>query len=114
MNIDIKMTSTPAARAFIKEKMQQVSDTAIGLRIGVKRTGCSGYAYTFDIVEATESGDQVFPQADGVNIAVSADSLDVFQGAVILDYVREGLSQRLVLVNPKEKNRCGCGESFVI
>jgi iron-sulfur cluster assembly protein len=104
MNINI--TTTPAARAFVlKQRPSAV------LKIGIKRTGCSGFAYTFNTVEQPMEVDQVFPQEGGLTICVDPEALKLFASSVTLDYVKNGLNQRLELINPNEKNRCGCGES---
>jgi iron-sulfur cluster assembly protein len=106
---DVKLTSTLAARAFIRKQCGDVGQSVF--KIGIKKTGCSGFAYTFDVVEKSAETDHIFPQEEGVIICVEPDALNVFKGSVVLDYVKHGLNKRLELLNPNEKHRCGCGES---
>jgi iron-sulfur cluster assembly protein len=82
----------------------------VGLRVGVRTTGCSGMAYKLEYADAAEQEDQVF-ESHGVKILVDPRSLAYVDGAE-LDYAREGLNEGFKFNNPKEKDRCGCGESF--
>ena len=86
--------------------------SAVGVRFGVKKTGCSGYGYVIDLADAVAAGDQVFEQ-DGVRIVVDADSLDFVQGTEI-DFAQQGLGSAFVFDNPNVKGECGCGESFTV
>ncbi len=82
----------------------------IGLRLGVRTTGCSGMAYKLEYADAINPDDQQF-ESHGVRILVDPKSLAYIDGTE-LDFVREGLNEGFRFNNPKEKNRCGCGESF--
>jgi iron-sulfur cluster assembly protein len=82
----------------------------IGLRLGVRTTGCSGMAYKLEYADAANPDDQQF-ESHGVRILVDPKSLAYIDGTE-LDFVREGLNEGFRFNNPKEKNRCGCGESF--
>ncbi|GIL04749.1 iron-sulfur cluster assembly protein IscA [Betaproteobacteria bacterium PRO7] len=82
----------------------------IGLRLGVRTTGCSGMAYKLEYADAVNPDDQQF-ESHGVRILVDPKSLAYIDGTE-LDFVREGLNEGFRFNNPKEKNRCGCGESF--
>ena len=82
----------------------------IGLRVGVRTTGCSGMAYKLEYADAAQPEDQQF-ESHGVQILVDPKSLAYIDGTE-LDFVREGLNEGFKFNNPKEKNRCGCGESF--
>jgi iron-sulfur cluster assembly protein len=82
----------------------------VGLRLGVKTTGCSGMAYKLEYADAVHPEDQRF-ESHGVTILVDPKSLAYIDGTE-LDFVREGLNEGFKFNNPKEKNRCGCGESF--
>ena len=86
--------------------------SAVGVRFGVKKTGCSGYGYVIDLADAIAANDQVFEQ-DGVRIVVDADSLDFVQGTEI-DFAQQGLGSAFVFNNPNVKGECGCGESFTV
>ena len=82
----------------------------IGLRLGIKRTGCSGYAYVVNYAESVEAGDTVFEDR-GVKVVVDAQSLDFVEGTEV-DFVRHGLNEAFKFHNPRAKAECGCGESF--
>jgi iron-sulfur cluster assembly protein len=84
----------------------------IGLRLGVRTTGCSGMAYKLEYADAAEPEDQTF-ECHGVTILVDPKSLAYIDGTE-LDFVREGLNEGFRFNNPNEKNRCGCGESFKV
>ncbi|MBL8378838.1 MAG: iron-sulfur cluster assembly protein IscA [Burkholderiales bacterium] len=82
----------------------------LGLRVGVKTTGCSGLAYKLEFADAANPEDQLF-ESHGVKVLVDPKSLAYLAGTE-LDYQREGLNEGFKFVNPNEKDRCGCGESF--
>ena len=82
----------------------------IGIRIGVRTTGCSGLAYVLEYVDTLQPGDVAM--ADNyTNIIVDKKSLPIIDG-ITVDYVRQGLNEGFEFINPNEKDRCGCGESF--
>jgi iron-sulfur cluster assembly protein len=82
----------------------------LGLRVGVRTTGCSGMAYKLEYVDTESPEDQAF-ESHGVRIYVDPKSLAYIDGTE-LDFVREGLNEGFQFNNPREKDRCGCGESF--
>ena len=82
----------------------------VGLRVGVRTAGCSGMAYKLEYVDAESPEDQAF-ESHGVRIYVDPKSLAYIDGTE-LDFVREGLNEGFQFNNPREKDRCGCGESF--
>lgn len=82
----------------------------IGIRLGVKTTGCSGMAYVLEFVDAPEDSDHVF-ESHGLSIVVSPKSLSYLDGTV-LDFGKEGLNEGFKFTNPNVKDECGCGESF--
>ena len=84
----------------------------VGVRLGVKTTGCSGLAYKIEFADDVEPEDIVFEQ-QGVKILVDPKSLPYIDGTE-LDFVREGLNEGFKFNNPNERDRCGCGESFRI
>ena len=103
------ITLTPSALARVR---QYLADTpgAVGLRFGVKRSGCSGWAYVVDIATAAAADDAVFEQ-EGVSVLVDAASLAQVEGTEI-DFVQSGLNRNFVFRNPRVAAECGCGESF--
>ena len=82
----------------------------VGVRFGVRTTGCSGMAYKLEFVDAVNDGDQTF-ESHGVKVFVDPKSLVYIDGTE-LDFVREGLNEGFKFNNPQEKDKCGCGESF--
>ncbi|HXH04332.1 MAG TPA: iron-sulfur cluster assembly protein IscA [Candidatus Competibacteraceae bacterium] len=84
----------------------------IGLRLGVRRSGCSGYAYAIDFADEVGSGDQVFEDR-GVKLVVKQEHLPYLDG-MELDFIKDGLNEMFKFNNPNVKDSCGCGESFNI
>ncbi len=82
----------------------------LGLRVGVKKVGCSGFAYTFDYADEMQPGDQLF-EAHDAKVVVDADALSFLAGSR-LDFVKEGFKQVFKFDNPNIDSTCGCGESF--
>src|ERR1035438_10287238 len=82
----------------------------LGLRVGVKKVGCSGFAYTFDYADEVREGDRSFESHDAT-IVVAAESLAFLDGSR-LNFVKDGLKQMFAFDNPNVDNTCGCGESF--
>jgi iron-sulfur cluster assembly protein len=105
------ITVTETAAKKIKQNLQR-RGSGIGIRIGIRTTGCSGLAYVLEYVDRTNSEDTVFISQD-VSVVVDAKSLPIL-GNLEVDYVRRGLNEGFEFNNPNEKDRCGCGESFRI
>ena len=103
------VTLTPAAANRIRQFMAETPG-ALGLRFGVRKSGCSGWAYVVDIATTGRADETVFEQ-DGVAVRVDADSLPQVDGTEI-DFVKTGLNQQFVFRNPRMAAECGCGESF--
>ena len=82
------------------------------LRIGIKRTGCSGLAYVVNHAGSVTADDVVFDQ-DGVRVVVARQALLLIDGTIV-DFVREGLNEAFRFRNPNAKGECGCGESFTV
>jgi iron-sulfur cluster assembly protein len=82
----------------------------VGLRVGIKKVGCSGFAYTFEYADAINGGD-VVSEHNGAKLVVAGDSVEFLNGAT-LDFVRDGLKQTFKFANPNVDATCGCGESF--
>jgi len=105
MAIHLTDTAAQRVRSFIDS-----SGSAVGLRLGVKVVGCSGYAYVVDLADSVNADDTVF-ESKGVKVVVSEKSLPIVDGTEI-DFAREGLNEGFAYSNPNAKNMCGCGESF--
>ena len=99
----------PAALDRVRRYLSETPD-ALGLRFGVKRTGCSGWQHFADLAKDQREGDTVFEQ-DGVRIYVDPTSLPMVDGTEI-DLVRQKLGEQFVFRNPNVRAECGCGESF--
>lgn len=84
----------------------------LGLRLGVRMTGCSGLAYKLDYVDEPNTDDMLFEQR-GVKVYVDPKSMPFLDGTQV-DYSREGLNEGFKFSNPNEKASCGCGESFTV
>lgn len=84
----------------------------IGLRLGVKTSGCSGMAYVLEFVDDLDDADSVF-EDKGVKIIIDQKSLAYLDGTE-LDFVKEGLNEGFKFNNPNVKDACGCGESFTV
>jgi iron-sulfur cluster assembly protein len=84
----------------------------LGLRLGVKKSGCSGFAYVVDYADDVREGDAIFEQ-HGVKLIVRTQDLDYLQGLEV-DYAREGINEAFRFRNPNVKGTCGCGESFTV
>jgi iron-sulfur cluster assembly protein len=84
----------------------------VGIRLGVRTTGCSGMAYKLEFADEAPEGDETFT-SHGVTVFVDPKSLAYIDGTE-LDYAREGLNEGFKFNNPNVKNECGCGESFNI
>jgi iron-sulfur cluster assembly protein len=84
----------------------------LGLRIGIKKVGCSGFAYTFDYADEVRAGDHLF-EAHDAKVVIDAKSLSFIDGSR-LDFVKEGFKQVFKFENPNVDSTCGCGESFSV
>ena len=82
----------------------------VGMRFGVRRTGCSGWGYVVELAEHSDPGDTRF-DVEGVAVIVDATSLPLVQGTRI-DFVKQGLNAQFAFDNPNAADACGCGESF--
>ncbi len=105
----ITITESAAQRI---EAMLAKRGAGIGLRIGVKESGCSGYSYALDYAESIDDDDIVVEQHD-VKVVVKQDSMPILD-EMELDYVKEGLNQSFKFNNPNVVSSCGCGESFSV
>jgi len=105
----IKLTERAAdrVRAYLDKRGE-----GVGLRLGIKKTGCSGFAYVVNYADEVGAGDVVF-DTDDVKVVVDRESLELIDGTEV-DYVREGLNEAFRFRNPNSKGECGCGESFSV
>lgn len=97
------------------DKMQAALDTrkkGIGMRIGVRTTGCSGMAYVLEFADKLTEGDIEIDER-GITLVISKKDLVYLQGMEI-DYQKKGLNEGFEFINPNESARCGCGESFTV
>ena len=106
------ITLTDAAVARIKHLAKENGRASPGLRIGIRRAGCSGMAYTFELAEERLPHDALV-ESGGVTVLVDPEAAMYLAGAE-LDFVEEKLRSSFVFHNPNEKGRCGCGESFFV
>lgn len=102
---------TQAAAQHIKHMLEERGG-GIGLRLGVKKNGCAGFAYVIDFADSANDNDTLFEQHD-LTLVVDQDSLPYLEG-VELDYVKEGLNKSFKFKNPNVTATCGCGESFSV
>ncbi|MDR3102858.1 MAG: Fe-S cluster assembly scaffold SufA [Yokenella regensburgei] len=103
------LSLTPEAAAHVRELVQK-NPGMLGMRLGVKQTGCAGFGYVLDTVSQPNDDDLLF-ENDGAKLYVSLKAMPFIDGTVV-DYVREGLNQLFKFHNPKAQHECGCGESF--
>ena len=105
------VTLTQRAADHVNRYLQR-RGKGLGLRLGVRTTGCSGMAYKLEYVDSADETDTVFEHF-GVKVFVDTKSLAYLDGTE-LDYAREGLNEGFKFSNPNEKATCGCGESFTV
>ncbi len=103
------ITLTERAARQIRHQLDK-RGKGIALRLGVKKSGCSGFAYSFDYADDVLDDDQLFESNDA-KVIVKRDQLSFIDGSEI-DFVQEGLNSSFKFSNPNIDNTCGCGESF--
>jgi len=106
--LSIRLTDIAAQR--VKHFLER--ENGLALRLGVRKTGCSGWAYEVSIASELGNDDQVF-EDKGVKIVIDSDSLPFLQGSKI-DFTVSGLNRTFQFENPNATDECGCGESFTI
>ena len=105
MTVSLTQSAADRVRSFLEGRGR-----GVGLRLGVKKTGCSGFAYVVNYADEVAANDVVFEDG-GVKVIVDADSLRYVDGTEI-DFVRQGLNEAFKFRNPNVRGECGCGESF--
>lgn len=103
------VTLTEKAAQHVSNFLQK-RGKGVGLRLGVRTSGCSGMAYKLEFVDEADGEDEVY-ESHGIKIFIDPRSLPYLDGTE-LDYVREGLNEGFRFNNPNVKDQCGCGESF--
>jgi iron-sulfur cluster assembly protein len=107
--MSISLTSAAADRV---QSFLQRRGHGVGLRLSVKKTGCSGFAYVVNYADDIAADDVVFEHL-GVKVIVDRDSLGYIDGTEV-DFVKQGLNEAFRFRNPNVKGECGCGESFTV
>ncbi|MBP1604583.1 MAG: iscA [Acidobacteria bacterium] len=105
MTVSLTQSAADRVRSFLEGRGR-----GVGLRLGVKKTGCSGFAYVVNYADEVGTADVVFEDR-GVRVIVDAESLRFVDGTEI-DFVRQGLNEAFKFRNPNVRGECGCGESF--
>jgi len=105
----VSLTESAAAHV---QRMLQKRGKGVGLRLGVKTSGCSGMAYKLEFADQPEAEDAQF-ESHGIRVFVDSRSMPYIDGTQ-LDFVKEGLNEGFRFNNPNVKNECGCGESFQV
>jgi len=107
----MSISVTPKAANQIRKALLKRGG-GVGLRVAIKTSGCSGYAYALEFADAASAEDLSF-ESEGVQLLVEAKSLPMIDGTQ-LDWVREGLNEGFKFNNPNASATCGCGESFAV
>lgn len=107
----MSVSLTESAARQIKKQLEK-RGKGVGLKLGVKKSGCSGYAYVLDYADDLKEGDAVFEKF-GVKVIVQEGDLQFVDG-IELDYRKEGINEAFRFDNPNIKGTCGCGESFSV
>ena len=105
MTVSLTQSAADRVRSFLESRGR-----GVGLRLGVKKTGCSGFAYVINYADEVGASDVVFEDR-GVRVIVDAESLRYVDGTEI-DFVRQGINEAFKFRNPNVRGECGCGESF--
>ena len=107
MAISLTESAAERVKSFLAAR-----GSGIGLRLSVRKTGCSGFAYVVNYAESQQPGDTVFEDR-GVRVFVDSASLELLDGTIV-DFVKQGLNEAFRFRNPNVKGECGCGESFSV
>ena len=105
MAISLTDSAADRVRNYLNKR-----DDAVGLRLGVTQTGCSGYSYVINYADEIDASDVVF-EDKGIKVVVPADALKLIDGTEV-DFIKNGLNEAFSFRNPNISGECGCGESF--
>jgi iron-sulfur cluster assembly protein len=107
MAVTLSLAAADHVRQFLQNR-----GNGLGVRVGIKTSGCSGLAYVLEFVDELAEEDEVF-DSFGVKVIVDPKSLSYLDGTE-MDFVKEGLNEGFKFSNPNQKGECGCGESFTV
>jgi len=107
MSISLTKPAAQRVRSYLDAR-----GSGVGLRVGIKKTGCNGFAYVVNYADAIEDDDVVFEDR-GIQVVVDKESLKLIDGTEV-DFVKEGLNEAFRFRNPNVTGECGCGESFSV
>ena len=107
MAISLTESAADRVRSFLASRGR-----GLGLRLGVRKTGCSGFAYVVNYADDSRPDDVIF-EDQGVKVFVDRESLILVNGTIV-DFVKQGLNEAFKFSNPNVKGECGCGESFSV
>ncbi len=102
---------TSSAAVWVRNYLEKRGH-GVGLRVGVRKTGCSGWAYVIDYADEIDTDDVVFEE-EGIKVIVDPKSLELIDGTEV-DFVKDGLNESFRFRNPNVSGECGCGESFSV
>ena len=105
------ITLTESAADRVRNHLK-VRGNGIGLRLGIKKTGCSGFAYVINYADEVQPDDVVFEDS-GITVVVDPEALEYIDGTQV-DFIKEGLNEAFKFRNPNASGECGCGESFSV
>ncbi|HEX7047579.1 MAG TPA: iron-sulfur cluster assembly accessory protein [Gammaproteobacteria bacterium] len=107
----MSISLTPNAASHVRQMLEKRGG-GLGLKLGVKKTGCSGFAYALDYADQVGEDDVVF-DSQSLKIVVPREALALIDGTEV-DYINEGLNRMFRFSNPNVQDECGCGESFTV
>lgn len=107
MAISLTNAAADRVRTYLEKR-----ENGLGLRLGITKTGCSGYSYVINYAEAIDDDDVVF-EDKGIKVVIDPEALTLIDGTEV-DFVKNGLNEAFSFRNPNIKGECGCGESFTV
>ena len=107
MAISLTDAAADRVRTYLEKR-----ENGLGLRLGITKTGCSGYSYVINYAEAIDADDIVF-EDKGIKVVIDPEALSLIDGTEV-DFVKIGLNEAFSFRNPNIKGECGCGESFTV